>query len=270
MLTLETVEKVLTSWSRKYKKEISAEKKSDEILYQIMEDDLAADSAAEENVETDTIKATLEIKPPPNCYENGKIKAYIGELEYSTIYKYTSQPLKIYKDGRRQMPCQSCDVTKKYQIGEYNRSYRHYICGDCKNRTGGYETYLQRCNTAALNLSAHALNEKGLNRLVDNIGLGYDAEKKCLIFPLNGYQYVTLGYDGKEFTQSRAEVLKVLMHYNRTIEADGGGGFKAAWTPCKLQMPYLDNRFYGTGGEEVIATGLSLPDETTLPFPSCC
>ena len=267
MLKVQTVEKMLKDWSLKYKTGIYVEDDSDEILKKVMEEDLAR---ADEKLDAEFIKAIsespAEIKEPPNCYEDGKIKAYSGEYEYKTIYKYTSQRLKIYKDGGRKMPCKDCDVTKKYQSGEYDKSYQNYICADCKNRTEGYETYLQRCNIDALKLSAYVMNEKGLCQLVDNIGIGYDAAKQSLIFPLNGYQYVTLGFDGKEFTQSRAESLKVLMHYNRTIEPDGRGGFKASWTSCKLQMPYLDNRFYGTECEKVIATGLYLPKETKLPF----
>lgn len=208
----------------------------------------------DEKIDVSNVKQTddekvqnLQITIPPNCYVDGKINAYFGSFTYEQIYKYTSQPLKIKNNGGRRVPCTKCDILRKYNAREINSSYKKMLCAECVS------TYITYCNVNSLDIRGYLI-KKGLERFIDDIQLGYDFEKQALIFPLNNNQYVELGFNGKEYTQSRAESLKVLMHYNRRLVLENGE-FKAPYNYCYVEsplMPYLDNRFYGVDGEMVI------------------
>ena len=222
-----------------------------------------------------------KIEVPPNCYIDGKIKANFGTFTYAQIFKYTSRPLKIYNDGNRRMHCtlrepfKKCPTYHEYQTGQITKAMKDLACRDCW-KSGGL-TYFRWCNTVACD-KRHNLHVKGLSKFIDWLMLGYDAERQALIFPLNRCQYVTLGFNGREFTQPPEERKKVLMHFNLEMEINGKDGFKPIQTNgCGIpKMPYLDNRFYGDNGEVVIAGFLGQEDKgknlvtsgkVILPFP---
>ena len=189
------------------------------------------------------------IAAPPNCYVDGKIKANFGVFTYEQIYWYTKCPLDIKSGGSDRVPCSKCEIHQRYSAREIDYKYKKLVCANC------HSTYIKFCNSAALDIRG-GLVKKGLECLLNAINLGYDAEKQALIFPLNDYQYIELGFNGREYTQPRAEYMKVLMHYNLALVQDGKGGFEVpynfGWSEYQY-MPYLDNRFFGLNGEEVIA-----------------
>ena len=189
------------------------------------------------------------IETPPNCYVDGKITSNYGVFTYAEIYHYTGQPLKIKSGGGDRVSCSKCEIQQKYSAREIDARHKRLVCGSCN------PTYINFCNLAALDIRK-SLVKKGLEYLLNVINLGYDAEKKALIFPLNDEQYIELGFNGREYTQSRAERMKVLMHYNLALVEEEKGGFKVpynfSWSEYQ-RMPYLDNRFYSVDGEIVIA-----------------
>lgn len=222
-----------------------------------------------------TVKAQpRKIILPPNCYdENGMIESYAGQFSYGQIFKFTHCPLEIHNDGRRIVSCRKCSLPRELKTGKITKKMKALACADCR----GNLNYIQACNNATEKIR-HYLHLKGLVNFADFMMLGYDAEKKILIFPLNHHQYVTLGFDGREFTQPKAECLKVLMHFNRPLHKDSEGRFVPKWTgKCYCdELPYLDNRFFGTRGEVVIAGNPAFRDDgkrqveegkLLLPFP---
>ena len=206
-------------------------------------------SSVDESAKKDTKEKRRVIDAPPNCYVDGKITANYGVFTYAEIYRYTHCPLDIKSGGNARVPCSKCEIQQRFSARKIDRSKKNMICAGCKT------TYINFCNSTALDIR-ESLVKKGLEYLLSAIHLGYDAEKKALIFPLNDYQYIELGFNGREYTQSRAERMKVLMHYNLALVQEGNGGFKVpynfSWNEYQ-RMPYLDNRFYGLNGEIVIA-----------------
>lgn len=209
-----------------------------------------------------------KIEYPPNCYIEGKISAYAGTLSYEKIYRYTSCELAIHSDGARFMSCEKCNVPKEYNQEIIGKNMKELACGECR-RNGGL-SYIDWCNTNLLRSKADVhegrrglLYHLGLQEFVNkSLSLGFDTEKELLIFPLNHNQYVTLGFNGRNFTQSKEECKKVLAHYNFELVPIGQGKLKPlthkeSESPA---MPYLDNRFYGTNGEIVIAGAAAYPD----------
>ena len=202
---------------------------------------------------TVTEKNALEL--PPNLYdEEGNIQAFFGRRNYRTIHKYTSQPLKIYNDGYRRIPCAKCYVKISYDNGAMGKAGKYSACADCR-KAGGL-TYIDWCNVNAIDDSIrHELYKKGLLHFTDDLSLGYDYEKNLLIFPLNKFQYVTLPFDGQKFLVPQNEALKVLAHYNRPLAQNKNTGlYEPVWHTRQFPfVPYLDNRFIGEDGRKIIA-----------------
>lgn len=222
-------------------------------------------------------KKPRRLELPPNLYdEEGFIESFFGRLSYRHIFKHTSKKLVIHNDGGRQVPCTKCSIKHEYRLGMIGKNMMKAACSDCRRNP---LTYLGWANEKACKFR-HELYQKGLLEFVEHdLSLGFDDEKKLLIFPLNKNQYVTLPFDGRDYLLSKAESLPVLLHYNRLLKQDKADGiFKPLFHNANVDanVPYLDNRFFGVNGEIVIAECAAFSDggrkwqaqgKLILPFP---
>lgn len=231
--------------------------------------------AADEKANREKKSQSRKIDIPPNCYVDGKITAHFGVFTYREIFHYTSQPLEIKSGLRRRIPCSKCYVKQQLDRGEIKGDYKRLVCANC----GLSSTYFGWCRTNAIDIRGSLLKNGLINFVYNHIGLGYDTEKEMLIFPLNHNQYLELGYSAGKYTQSREQSLKILMHYNRCLAKEENGKFKPTYNYNYSGMqlcPYLDNRFYSTNGQVVIAGCAVYEDDgkaeiasgrLILPFP---